>query len=299
LIQGVQVRRAFTIVEVLVVIGIIALLMGILLPVLSKVRQQAATVRCANTLRQFGTAWQMYASSQGSLSVPGRLPTYNGPTSIYDLGEGQEYRPRWYELIGAQLKRYATRKPIKIEDDSWQVKDDFFLCPAVPDWTNSRNYPYGYNYQFLGNARFKPSGAYINYPVKTNRIKPAGTVMAADCLGTAAGKSRWTRNGYYADGTKDLFALGNKAWALDPPRLTALSDYADPQQRAPANRSGPDPRHQRKANVAFCDGHVELMAPRDMGYCVNPDQSMAAVDPRASNQLFSGSGRDVDPPPVQ
>ena len=292
-------RRAFTIVELLVVIGIISVLMGILLPTLSRVRQQAHTVRCASTLRQFATAWQMYASAHGGLCVPGRLPRYNGPDSTYDLGEGEEYRPRWYELLGAQIKRYATKNPKKIEDDSWTVKDDFFLCPAVPDWNNSRNYPYGYNYQFLGNARFKPNGAYINYPVKSGRIKPAETVMATDCMGTAAGKPRSKRNGYYADGTKDIFAWGNKGWCVDPPRLTATSDYADPQQRAPQNRAAPDPRHQRKANVAFCDGHVELMALADLGYVVNADQSIAALDPRASNRLFSGSGLAADPPPVQ
>jgi prepilin-type processing-associated H-X9-DG protein/prepilin-type N-terminal cleavage/methylation domain-containing protein len=291
--------RAFTMVELLVVIGIIALLMGILLPTLARVRQQANTVRCASTLRQLGTAWQMYASAHGGMSVPGRLPRYNGPASTYDLGEGEEYRPRWYELLGAQLKRYATRKPIKIEDDRWKVTDEFFLCRAVPDWTNSRNYPYGYNYHFLGNARYKPSGAYINYPVKSGRIKAAETVMATDCMGTAAGKPRKARTGYYADGTKDIFAWGNKGWALDPPRLTATSDYADPQRRAPENRSAPDPRHQRKANAAFCDGHVELMALADLGYVVNPDESVAALDPRASNRLFSGSGIDSDPPPVQ
>jgi prepilin-type processing-associated H-X9-DG protein len=231
--------------------------------------------------------------------VPGRLPRYNGPTSTYDLGEGEEYRPRWYELLGAYLKRYATKSPKKIEDDSWQVLDPFFLCPAVPDWTNSRNYPYGYNYQFLGNARFKPSGAWINYPVKSGRIKAADTVMATDCMGTAAGKARRARTGYYADGTKDIFAWGNKGWSLDPPRLTPTSDYADPQQRAPANRSGPDPRHMRKANFAFCDGHVELKALQDVGYIVNYDESVAALDPRATNRYFSGSGRDDDPPPVQ
>jgi prepilin-type processing-associated H-X9-DG protein len=55
----------------------------------------------------------------------------------------------------------------------------------------------------------------------------------------------------------------------------------------------------RKANVAFCDGHVELMALPDMGYIVNYDESVAALDPRATNRLFSGSGRDDDPPPVQ
>jgi prepilin-type processing-associated H-X9-DG protein/prepilin-type N-terminal cleavage/methylation domain-containing protein len=292
-------RAAFTLIELMVVIGIISVLIGILLPVLSKARQSAYTARCANNLRQFGTAWQMYAAANGSLAVPGRLPRYNGANSVFDLGDGQEYRPRWYEMLGAQLKRYATKNPKKIEDDSWEVKDDFFLCPAVPNWTNSRNYPYGYNYQFLGNARLRPDGKWINWPVKTGRIKAAETVMAADCLGTAAGKPRRQRTGYYVDGTKDLFAWGNKGWSLDPPRLTATSDYADPQNRAPENRAAPDARHQRKANVAFCDGHVELMALQDLGYVVRPDESVAATDPKATNRLFSGKGQDLDPPPVQ
>ncbi len=293
-------RRAFTIVEIMVVIGIIAVLMAILLPTLSRVRQRACTLRCANTLRQFGTAWQMYASAQQGRIVPGRLPRYNGISSTFDLGEGEEYRPRWYELLGAQIKRYATRTPIKVENDNWTIKDDFFLCPAVPDWTNSRNYTYGYNYQFLGNARYKPDGKFINYPVNAARVKAAETVMAADSMGTAAGHPRSGRTGYYADGTKDIFAMGNKGWSLDPPRLTASSDYADPQQRAPQNRCAPDPRHQKKANAAFCDGHVELLSLQELGYIVNPaDDSVAALDPRASNRLFSGGGRDDDPPPVQ
>jgi prepilin-type processing-associated H-X9-DG protein/prepilin-type N-terminal cleavage/methylation domain-containing protein len=291
--------KAFTLVELLVVIGIIAVLIGILLPVLGKARQQGATVRCANSLRQFGLGWQMYAASQNSLSCPGRLPTYNGASSTYDVGEGEEYRPRWYELLGAQFKRYATKKPIKMENDNWTISDDFFLCPAQPYWNNSRNYPYGYNYQFLGNARQRADGKWTNYPVKTGRIKAAGTIMAADAMGTAAGKPRSKRTGYYSDGTKDLFAWGNKGWALDPPRLTADSDYADAQNRAPENRSGPDPRHQRKANAVFCDGHVELMALQDMGYVVNLDESMTATDPKATNRLFSGSSQDTDPPPTQ
>src|SRR6478672_3013670 len=157
--SGFSSRNAFTLVELLVVIGIIGVLMGILLPAMNRARQRGATVVCANNLRQFGTAWQMYASAHHGLSCPGRLPTYDGPESIYDIGEGDEYRPRWYELLGSQFKRYATRKPIKHENDSWTISDEFFLCPAAPDWNNSRNYTYGYNYQFLGNARKRPDGA--------------------------------------------------------------------------------------------------------------------------------------------
>jgi prepilin-type processing-associated H-X9-DG protein/prepilin-type N-terminal cleavage/methylation domain-containing protein len=291
--------RAFTLVEILVVIGIIAILMGLLLPVMSRVRKQGATAVCANNLRQMGTAWQTYASSNQGLSCPARLPTYNGPNSIYDYGEGPEYRPRWYELLGAQFKRYPTRTPKKIEDDSWTISDEFFLCPSAPQWNNSRNYPYGYNYQFLGNARYKPDGSFINYPVKASRIHAAQTLMAADCMGTAAGKPRVMRTAYYADGTKDIFAWGNKGWALDPPRLTEKSDYADPQRRAPENRSGPDPRHNNRFNAVFCDGHVELVSLQDVGYVVKPDQSIVATDPKAHNRFFSGSGADEDTPPVQ
>jgi prepilin-type processing-associated H-X9-DG protein/prepilin-type N-terminal cleavage/methylation domain-containing protein len=295
--------RGFTLVELLVVIGIIAVLIGILLPVLGRVRKQAFAAECASNLRQLGVGFQNYANSFGGTAVPMRLAEErdaDGGGSTYDLGNGPHYRPRWFDLLGARSKSFAYRSPPSdaTEGDK-TITNRAFLCPAVPDWDNGRNYVYGYNYQFLGNVRFKPDGSFINFPVRVTRLKTAETVLAADCMGTAAGKPAKNRKGYRRDGVGELAALGNHGYTLDPPRMTELCDYSEDNSRHPLDRSAPDPRHSNKANVLFCDGHVEAMTLVDMGYVVRPDGSVPALDPKANNKKFSGRGTDDDPPMVQ
>ena len=64
-------HKAFTLIELLVVIAIIALLMAILLPALSRSREQGNRIVCLNNLRQLTIAWTMYAQANNEKIVNG------------------------------------------------------------------------------------------------------------------------------------------------------------------------------------------------------------------------------------
>jgi prepilin-type N-terminal cleavage/methylation domain-containing protein/prepilin-type processing-associated H-X9-DG protein len=298
-------RNAFTLIELLVVIAIIAILIGVLLPALASARDSAKSLLCTTRMRQVATGWQIYADTNRDISVPAQPGRFdNESLNVYQLGNGDQYRPRWFAVIGAAagFDAFANPSPDRVDEHTMSVDaNEVFLCPVVPEWTNTRNYAFGYNHHFLGNTRFVNDdelSGFINFPVRASSLSSSNTVMFADSLGTAAGKPVGEHTQNRNDGSRDpqLLAQGGHGYALDPPRMLENNDFADRRNRSFEHRSAPHARHRGKTNAAFCDGHVETLTLEELGYVVEADGSVPADRAEASNARFSGTNRDDDPP---
>jgi len=280
---------AFTLIELLVVISIIALLMGILLPVLSRVRRSARSVVCLANVKRLAMAGVMYAQANEAFP-PHRMKRKKFSDAQNFVNKYGRDRPRWQwffdQGIGPVIDPSGwVKQPgdVFTDAETLMMTNDYFICPDFrhPQYSvyDIRNGSYGYNYQYLGNARDRPDlGKFQNFPVNESAIeRPGATIIIGDGRGSS-------------------HPHGLHSYKLDPPKL-ALStgaiyfgDWKKPtieQQHCPA-----EDRHNRKANVSFLDGHAKSMPLDELGYVVDEDGLVIANHPAGSNHLFTGTGQD-------
>ena len=246
-------RGAFTLVELLVVIGIIAILISILLPSLNQARRKAQAVACASNMRQIFLAMQMFAQDH-----KGKLPR---PYLVGELGLDASGNQTEYGKVCAWTQRQAgAAGHIDLRDHSGallkyipgeEARANLLMCPgddgaSLQGHLTNEAYPRNVSYSLNPNLRREP---------------PLPTPSLGVSLGVV--KSASERILIYEE------MAPNDSWCIMGP-LVATADIPTArhgiQVRGNA-RNDPlskDYQNAGRGNFCFFDGHVESLAPKQL-----------------------------------
>ena len=228
-------RSAFTLVELLVVIGIIATLVAILLPTLGRAREAARAANCLSNLRQINTAFMLFAHDN-----KGYLPQVGGAgasTDKFDInGVSTTVNIRWFGgLYGTPQKFHA---PAAMLARYWGTAN-VGGCPSfgVGDVFRPQYGPvdYAYNSLYARHKEWAAGGLEKNgRGVKLSRIRKSSEKALV-----------W-------DAARlDVTVLDRTPWGY-PTTGNVNNNKTDP------NFHG---RHNRKGNIGYADGHVGAEEP--------------------------------------
>lgn len=250
-------RGAFTLVELLVVIGIIALLVSVLLPSLNKARAAANSLACSSNMRTIGQFFAIYQSNN-----KGNLP----PAMYYNGGSSPWYGTAWPSRI-SPLPKVSGNSSTAFTVNVSSAK--VFTCPVVADSDATGASPLQRTYVLAGMSYYAPA-SFRNPLGKNNMVwgdrstTLNGSIPAtfqlknpAKMKGDSTVSMMEVRPRPDAWNGANSFSLGGEPWGT--------MDFYDW-----VYMNGPWTHNFNSANFLFLDGHVESITP-PIKYRASPD----------------------------